>query len=358
METSHQPTNNGEASKRETEDIYVKMDWDKLAFDVIPTDYMYIMKSNEEDGSFSNGALVPFGTIDINPHSTVLNYGQGLFEGMKAYRTPDGEVQIFRPEENALRMRMGAERLLMPSPSVEQYVDAVKQVVNANKRWVPPHGKGALYIRPLLFGSGSVMGISPAPQCTFLIYTNPISNIYKGRTTSLSLLIDNKLPRAYPGGTGGVKNISNYSPVFQVVKEAKAKGFSDVLFLDAVEHKYIEEVSSCNAFIVKGKVISTAPTLGTILPGITRKSIIELASDLGYQVKEHKISVKELLQANEVFCTGTAVGISDVGSITYKNKCVKFKTGTDTVTQKLYDLITGIQTGLLEDKKGWVVKID
>ncbi|GAU45314.1 hypothetical protein TSUD_84310, partial [Trifolium subterraneum] len=154
------------------------MDWDKLGFDVIPTDYMYIMKSNE-DGTFSNGALVPFGTIDISPHSPVLNYGQGLFEGMKAYRTTNGEVQIFRPEENALRMRMGAERLLMPSPSVEQYVDAVKKVVRANKRWVPPHGKGALYIRPLLFGSGSVLGISPAPQCTLLIYTNPISNIYK-----------------------------------------------------------------------------------------------------------------------------------------------------------------------------------
>ncbi|XP_061336423.1 branched-chain-amino-acid aminotransferase 2, chloroplastic-like isoform X2 [Gastrolobium bilobum] len=342
--------------------MYAKMDWDKLGYDVIPTDYMYIMKSNE-DGTFSNGALVPFGTIQISPHSSVLNYGQGLFEGMKASRRQDGEVQIFRPEENALRMQMGAERLLMVSPSVEQYVDAVKQVVRANKRWVPPHGKGILYVRPLLFGSGSVMGVAPAPQCTFLIYTNPASNGYKvshlqGRTAALNLLIDDKLPRAFPGGTGGIKNISNYSPVFQVVKEAKAKGFSDVLFLDAAEHKYVEEVSTCNAFIVKGKVISTAPTLGTILPGITRKSIIQLAGDLGYQVKERKISVKELLKADEVFCTGTAVGISEVGSVTYKNKRVEFKTGADTVTQKLYDLITGIQNGLMEDKKGWVVKID
>ncbi|XP_004504892.1 branched-chain-amino-acid aminotransferase 2, chloroplastic-like isoform X2 [Cicer arietinum] len=357
MTTFHQPINNGEAFNRVNEELYANMDWDKLGFDVIPTDYMYIMKSNS-DGTFSNGTLLPFGTIDINPHSTVLNYGQGLFEGMKAYKREDGGVQLFRPEENALRMRMGAERLLMPAPNVEQYIDAVKHVVHANKRWVPPHGKGTLYIRPLLFGSGPVMGLSPAPQCTFLIYTNPISNNYKGDTTSFNLLVDDKLPRAYPGGTGGVKNISNYSPVFQVVKEAKAKGFSDVLFLDAVEHKYIEEVSSCNAFIVKGKVISTAPTLGTILPGITRKSIIELASDLGYKAKERKVSVKELLDADEVFCTGTAVGISEVGSVTYKDKSVQFKTGADTVTKKLYGLITGIQTGLLEDTKGWVVKID
>ncbi|CAJ1936222.1 unnamed protein product [Sphenostylis stenocarpa] len=343
MEISHQPCD--------------RMDWDKLGYQVIPTDYMYIMKSNE-DGTFSNGALVPFGPIQIEPHSSVLNYGQGLFEGMKAYRRVDGEVQLFRPEENALRMQMGAKRLLMVAPSVEQYMEAVKQVVAANKSWVPPCGKGALYIRPLLFGSGSVMGIAPAPQCTFLIYTNPICNVYKGRTSSLNLLVDDKLPRAFPGGTGGVKNIGNYSPVFEVTKEAKAKGFSDVLFLDATEHKYVEEVSSCNAFIVKGNVISTSPTLGTILPGITRNSILQLARDLGYQVEERKFSVDELLEADEVFCTGTAVGISEVGCVTYKNNRVEFKTGSDTVTQKLYDLITGIQTGALEDHKGWVVKID
>ncbi|XP_057419885.1 branched-chain amino acid aminotransferase 1, mitochondrial-like [Lotus japonicus] len=318
---------------------------------------MYIMESNT-DGTFSDGALVPFGTVQINPHSSVLNYGQGLFEGMKAYRRPDGEVQLFRPEENALRMQMGADRLLLAAPSVEQYVDAVKQVVRTNKRWVPPHGKGTLYIRPLLFGSGSVMGISPAPQSTFLIYANPICNVYKGRTAALSLWVHDKLPRAYPGGTGGVKSISNYAPVFQVVKEAKEKGFSDVLFLDAAEHKYVEEVSSCNFFIVKRNVITTTPATGTILPGITRKSIIELARDLGYKVEERKIPVKELLKAYEVFCTGTATGIAEVYSVSYKDKRVKFQTGPDTVTQKLYDLITGIQTGLKEDKKGWVVKID
>ncbi|RDY03781.1 Branched-chain amino acid aminotransferase 1, mitochondrial, partial [Mucuna pruriens] len=353
---SYQPTT------RDADDAYKKMDWDKLGYQVIPTDYMYVMKS-KEDGIFSNGGLVPFGTVKIEPHSSVLNYGQGLFEGMKAYRTPDGKVQLFRPEENSLRMQKGAERLQMVAPSVKQYIDAVKKVVLANKRWVPPHGKGSLYIRPLLFGSGSVMGIAPAPQCTFLIYTNPISNVYKvsdlrGRNSWLSLLVDDTVPRAFPGGTGGVKNIGNYSPIFQLTKEAKAKGFDDVLFLDSVEHKYVEELSSCNAFIVTGNVILTSPTLGTILPGITRKSIIQLGRQLGYEVEERKFSIDELLEAHEVFCTGTAVGISEVGSVTYKNKRFDFKTGGDTVTQKLYDLITGIQTGLLEDMNGWMVKID
>ncbi|XLU46780.1 hypothetical protein S245_041594, partial [Arachis hypogaea] len=223
---------------------------------------------------------------------------------------------------------------------------------------VPPHGKGTLYIRPLLFGSGSVMGIAPAPQTTFLIFTNPIANAYKGTSTSLTLLVHHSLPRAFPGGTGGIKNISNYSPVFQVGKEAKAKGFSDVLFLDAVEHKYVEEVSSCNVFIVKGDKISTSPTAGTILPGVTRKSILQLALELGYQAEEIRISVDEFLEADEVFCTGTAVGISDVCSATYMDKKVEFKTGENTVTRKLFETIRGIQNGLTEDNRGWVVKID
>ncbi|KAF7843073.1 branched-chain-amino-acid aminotransferase 6-like [Senna tora] len=333
------------------------MDWEKIGYDVISTDEMYIMKSCE-DGRFCEGCLIPYGPILVNPNSAVLNYGQGLFEGMKAYRRKDGGIQIFRPQENALRMQMGAERLLLCAPSLQQYVDAIKQVVAANKRWVPPYGKGSLYLRPLLFGSGGVMGLAPAPQTTFLVYTNPIGNKYKGHSGDLNLFIEPNFARAYPGGTGGIKNISNYSPVFQVAKEAKAKGFSDVLFLDAVEHKYIEEVSSCNAFILKGNVISTPPASGTILPGITRKSIIQVARDLGYQVEERRVSVEEALNADEVFCTGTAVGVSPVHSITYQNKKADFKTGEQTVAKKLFDMIRGIQVGDLEDKYSWTLKLD
>ncbi|KAI4299223.1 hypothetical protein L6164_032703 [Bauhinia variegata] len=341
---------------RETEEIYEKMDWNNLGFGLTPTDYIYVMESTN-GGIFSEGTLKPYGNIDINPAASVLNYGQGLFEGMKAYRREDGGIQLFRPEENALRMQKGAERLLMAAPSVEQFVNAVKQTVLANKRWVPPCGKGSLYIRPLLFGSGAVMGINPAPESTFLIFTCPLGNFYKGGSAPMNLLIEESVPRAFPEGTGGLKNISNYSPVFSVAKEAKAKGFSDVLFLDAVDHKYVEEVSSCNIFIVKGNVISTPETLGTILPGITRKSIIEIARDLGLQAEERKVPVEDVLDADEVFCSGTAVGISPVGSVTYHDKRVEFKTGEGTVSQKLFDMLRGIQTGALEDKHGWAVRI-
>ncbi|KAI4296507.1 hypothetical protein L6164_036458 [Bauhinia variegata] len=326
---------------RETEEIYAKMDWNNLGFNLTPTDYIYVMESTN-GGIFSEGALKPYGNIEISPASAVLNYGQGLFEGMKAYRREDGGIQLFRPEENALRMQMGAERLLMAAPSVEQFISAVKQTVLANKRWVPPCGKGSLYVRPLLFGSGAVMGINPAPESTFLIFTCPLGNFYKGGSAPLNLVIEETLPRAYPGGTGGVKNISNYSPVFSVVKEAKAKGFGDVLFLDAVDHKYVEEVSSCNIFVIKGNVISTPETDGTILPGITRKSIIQIARDLGYQAEERKVPVEDVLDADEVFCSGTAVGISPVGSVTYHHKRVEFKTGEGTVSQKIFDTLRGI----------------
>ncbi|KAJ7968376.1 Branched-chain-amino-acid aminotransferase [Quillaja saponaria] len=336
---------------------YANFDWDNLGFSLTPTDYMYIMKSNK-DGNFSKGSLTPYGTFEISPAAAVLNYGQGLFEGLKAYRKEDGRIQLFRVEENANRMKMGAERLLMPSPSVEEFVNAVKQTVLANKRWVPPYGKGSLYIRPLLMGSGGVLGIGPAPECTFLIFTSPIGIWYKDGSKPKSLLIEDGLSRAAPGGTGGVKSITNYAPVFEAVNEAKAKGFTDVLFLDAATGKYIEEVSSCNVFIVKGNIISTPGIQGTILPGITRKSVIELALDFGYQVEERSIPVEDVIEADEVFCTGTAVGISPVSSITYKNKRAKYKTGAKSVSQKLCETLTGIQSGCIKDTKGWTVLVE
>ncbi|KAJ0049550.1 hypothetical protein Pint_17040 [Pistacia integerrima] len=222
---------------------------------------------------------------------------------------------------------------------------------------VPPHGKGSLYVRPLLMGSGSVLGIGPAPEYTFLIFASPIGNFYKGRE-SLNLLIESDLHRAGPGGTGGIKSITNYSGVYETVAEAKAKGFTDVLFLDAVSGKYIEEVSSCNIFILKDNVISTPATHGTILPGVTRKSIIKLASDMGYQVEERNVPLEDLLNTDEVFCTGTAMVVTPVSSITYKDTRVGYKTGNETVTHKLHATLTGIQTGVIEDKLGWTLPIN
>ncbi|KAJ4963876.1 hypothetical protein NE237_023815 [Protea cynaroides] len=339
------------------DDEIVDLKWDDLGYALVPTDYMYMMKCsiNEE---FSHGELNRYGNIEMSPGAGVLNYGQGMFEGLKAYRKEDGRVLLFRPEQNAMRMKMGAERMCMPSPSIEQFVDAVKQTVLANKRWVPPPGKGSLYLRPLLMGSGASLGLQPAPEFTFLIYATPVGSYFKEGLAPIKLLVEDEYHRATPGGTGGVKSISNYAPVLKAQAQAKSKGFSDVLFLDSISKKYLEEVASCNVFVVKDKTISTPATRGTILPGITRKSVIDIAIDHGYEVEERPIPVEELFEADEVFCAGTAVVVSPVGSITYQGKSVEYRTGDGSVSRKLYSTLIGIQTGLIKDKMGWTVEID
>lgn len=333
------------------------IDWDNLGFGLIPTDYMYTMKCVRGEG-FSKGELRRYGNIEISPAAGVLNYGQGLFEGLKAYRTQDGNIVLFRPNENALRMRAGAERMCMPAPTVEQFLEAVKETVLANERWIPPAGKGSLYVRPLLMGSGSVLGIAPAPEFTFLIYVSPVGNYFKEGLAPINLVIETDFHRATPGGTGGVKTIGNYAAVLKAHTAAKAKGYSDVLYLDCVHKKYLEEVSSCNVFVVKGNVISTPAIKGTILPGITRKSIIDIARSLGFEVREQLVPVDELLNADEVFCTGTAVVVSPVGSITYMGERTSFGDGkVGKVSRQLYTALTGLQMGLSEDEKGWIVKL-
>ncbi|WCJ18091.1 Branched-chain-amino-acid aminotransferase 6 [Euphorbia peplus] len=251
-------------------------------------------------------------------------------------------------------MQKGAERLCMPSLSVDQFLDAVKQTALANKQWIPPSGKGSLYLRPLLMGSGPSLGLGPAPEYTFLIYASPVGNYTKG---PLHFVVEENVHRAMPSGTGCVKSVTNYSPVYKASSEAKAKGFSDALFLDADTGKYIEEGSACNIFIAKGNVISTPPITGTILPGNTRKSIIEIATDNGYQVEERPIPVEELMDADEAFCTGTAMVVKPISSVTFRGNRVEYTTEGATKVQKLHEILIGIQTGVIEDKKGWTIKI-
>ncbi|CAJ1936220.1 unnamed protein product [Sphenostylis stenocarpa] len=342
--------NNNDGSESAAE-----FNWDELGFRLIPTDYMYVMKCAKED-KFSQGSLLPYGNIEMNPSAGIINYGQGLFEGLKAHRTEDGRILLFRPDENGQRMKRGADRMCMPSPSVDQFVNAVKQTVLANKRWVPPPGKGSLYIRPLLMGTGPVLGLGPAPEYTLLIYCSPVSSYFR---TPLNLKVEDKLYRAISGsgGTGGIKSVTNYAPVYTATTDAKANGFSDVLFLDSATGKYIEEVSSCNVFIVKDNIICTPHIDGAILPGITRKSIIEIAIDLGYEVMERAVSVEEMLGADEMFCTGTAMIVNSVGSVTYKGTRVEYNTGPETLCAKLRATLVGIQTGCLEDTKSWTVNV-
>uniref|UniRef100_A0A7N0ZQ41 Branched-chain-amino-acid aminotransferase n=1 Tax=Kalanchoe fedtschenkoi TaxID=63787 RepID=A0A7N0ZQ41_KALFE len=349
------------ASSALTNDVneaeYADVDWDSLGFSLKPAGYMYAMKC-ARGGAFEKGEICPYGDIGISPAAGVLNYGQAIYEGTIAQRRQDGRVLLFRPELNANRMRMGAERMCMPSPSVDQFVDALKRIAQSNKRWVPPPGKGSLYIRPLLMGSGAILGLGPAPEYTFVVYASPAGNYFKERSASLNLYIEDEFHRSGRGGTGGVKSITNYGPVLKPLTRAKSMGFSEVLYLDSVEKKYIEELSACNIFIAKGNVISTPAATGMILEGVTRKSIIELARLSNYKVEERSIAIDELFDTDEVFCTGTAVGVADVGSITYKDKRIEYKTGANSVCGELGAMLAGIKNGVTEDKLGWTVEID
>ena len=334
------------------------IDWDKMGFGLTETAYM-MRATCDINGEWTAAEVEPYGDLSLSPAAAVLNYGQGIFEGMKAFRTVDGEVVTFRPDQNAARFAEGAGRMSMPPVPEEIFVDAVKKCISANRDFIPPEGKGSLYLRPLLIGTGPILGLGPAPSYTFLIYCSPVAAYFKGgQLTPIDLVVEESYHRAAPGGTGSTKCIGNYSPVLKVQLKAKKEGFSDVIYLDAVNNKYIEEVSSCNFFVVKGKKIATPALSGSILPGITRKSIIDMARAKGFEVEERDVSVEEVLEADECFCTGTAVVVVPVGSVTFRGeKCVFQEGGIGPVGQSLYDELTSLQSGKVEDTMGWLEKV-
>jgi len=337
------------------------VDWDTFeGFALRETDSMYVAKCRGGE-TWNPGKIEPYGNLSFSPAAGILNYGQGVFEGIKAYRTEKNRIVTFRPDKNAERCAEGCARLSMPPVPQDMFVDAVKQVVRANTRWVPPKGRGALYIRPLVLGSGPVLGLAPAPEYTFLIYVSPVGNYFKSGLEPIHLVVDPSVKRAAPGGTGGVKHIGNYAPVLQTQRSYKGAGYSDVLYLDAVHNKYVEEVSSCNIFALgKDGTVRTPRLSGTILPGITRMSIIQLLKDKGFPVEELDLSIDQLMDASEVFCTGTAVVLAGVGSVTYNGIKAQFSQGSDVgpVTRDLYDTLTGIQSERLEDPYLWVVEVE
>lgn len=332
--------------------------WDKLSFNLTTTDMMYVATcpSNSE---WTVGELKPYGDISISPAACVLNYGQGVFEGLKAQRCEDGGVVLFRPECNAKRFSEGAERLCMKPVPTDLFVEAVKSIVSANQRWVPPHGKGSLYIRPCLWGTGAVLGVSPATEHSFIIYCSPVGPYFKGGLNPIALQVSPENHRACPGGQGGIKAIGNYAAGMKPAQMANKDGFNEVIYLDTVHHKYIEEVGAANFCCVKEGVVYTPKLVGTILPGITRMSVLQIARDLGHEVREELIEIDFALQADEAFCTGTAAVIAPIGRISHAGRCVQFADGkVGTVTRKLYDMLVGIQIGKLSDKHGWVTKVD
>ncbi len=335
-----------------------EVDFDNLTFSFTKTKSMYVAKC-EQNSQWKIGELVPFSNLSLSPAATVLNYGQGLFEGMKAYKWNNGKIAMFRPERNAKRAANSCKRLSMPEIPEALFLDAVKKVVRDNAGYIPNTKQGALYVRPIIFGSGEGVGVAPSTEYMFIVYVSPVGPYFKGKLKPIKLVVTNEYHRAPLKGTGGVKAIGNYVPGMLPSGLAKKEGYAEVIYLDAAEEKYIEEVGAANFFAVKGNNLITPELTGSILPGVTRESVIKLAKDkMGMEVEERKISVEEALVADEVFCAGTAAIIAPIGSINHKGKDYTFCSGEiGEVTSELYNYLTGIQYGKAKDDFGWMTEI-
>lgn len=331
-----------------------------LGFGNYYTDYMFIADYDADKGGFHDARIVPFGPIEMDPASMVLHYAQETFEGLKAYRTKDGKIQLFRPEMNARRFANSNSRLSMPEVPEDMFIDAIRELVKVEKDWVPDKEGESLYIRPYMFATEAQVGVHPANSYKFMIILSPVGAYYPEGVNPIKIWVEDEYIRAAPGGTGFTKCGGNYAGSLKAQEKAEENGYTQVLWLDGVNKKYIEEVGSMNVmFLIDGEIY-TAPTDGTVLPGVTRDSMLRLLRDWGYKVNEVHLDVDDLMKAaregrlEEAFGTGTAAVISPIGELCYKGeKAVinDFKTGP--LTQKLYDTLTGIQWGEIEDPYGW-----
>jgi branched-chain amino acid aminotransferase len=329
--------------------------YSELPFGYIKTDWNY--RRVCIDGMWGEGELSDSEYMRMPVAAACLHYGQLIFEGLKAYERPDGRVQTFRLEENAKRMIRSAEKLLMEPVPLDMFKEAVWKVVNANRRFVPPYGKGAsLYIRPFLMGTGIQLGVNPSTEYTFVVFVSPVGPYYKGGGLStVNLMVEENIDRAAPYGTGDIKCAGNYAAGLRATIPAKKKGFNEVLYLDAKEKKYIDESGSSNFFgITKDKRYIT-PKSPSILPSVTNMSIKQIAKDDGFTVEERPIHVDELKTFVEAGAVGTAAVISPIGSITYRGEVIKYGDGKTAgeMCVGLYKKLSGIQNGDIPDPYGW-----
>lgn len=338
----------------------VEIDWDNLGFEYHKLPYRYV--SYYKDGQWDNGQLSEDATLHISEASPALHYGQQAFEGLKAYRTKDGSIQLFRPDRNAARLQATADRLLMPQVPTEQFIDAVKQVVKANEDYIPPYGTGAtLYLRPLLIGVGDIIGVKPANEYIFTVFAMPVGAYFKGGLVPTNFIVSEDYDRAAPYGTGAAKVGGNYAGSLLPGKQAKSNGYSDVIYLDPATHTKIEEVGAANFFGITADNEFVTPLSPSILPSITKYSLLELAEKrLGMTVIEGDVPIAELDRFVEAGACGTAAVISPIGGIQFKDKRHVFYSETEVgpVTRRLYDELVGIQFGDIEAPEGWIVKVD
>ncbi len=336
----------------------VNIDWGKLGFSYIKTDLRFISKW--KDGKWNEGTLVEDNKLTISEASTALHYGQQCFEGLKAYSTKDGKIQLFRPDQNAKRMQESCKRVLMPEFPVDKFIDACVQVVKANQAYVPPYGHGAtLYLRPFIIGVGDTIGVKPAPEYIFCIFCMPVGPYFKGGMAPVNFTLSD-YDRAAPYGTGAAKVGGNYAASLLSHEHAAEKGFADCIYLDPATHTKIEEVGAANFFGITKDDKFITPKSPSILPSITKYSLMYLAENyLKMPVEERDVYIDNLDEFKEAGACGTAAVITPIGGIEYKDKLHVFYSEKEVgpVTKKLYDTLCGIQFGEIEAPEGWIVEV-
>ncbi len=334
-----------------------------LGFGRIFTDHMFLMNYEEGKGWF-NPRVVPYGCFEMDPAAMVLHYGQAIFEGTKCYRRADGGLQLFRPADNLARMSRSARRMGMPALDESLALEGLQELVRTDADWVPHKDGTSLYIRPTMISTDIGLGVHASRTYLFYIILSPVGAYYKEGLKPVSIYVEDAYVRAVRGGVGFTKCAGNYAASILAGSVAEEKGFSQVLWLDGVEQKYVEEVGSMNMMFAYGKHIVTPKLNGSILPGITRDSVLKLAVQLGYEAEEARLDVNEIFEdtksgkLTEAFGTGTAAVISPVGTLCLRDEKVTVGDGgIGAISQKLYDTLTGIQYGRLEDKNGWIVRL-
>lgn len=333
--------------------------WDELSFSFTETDVMYVSYGDKRRVPiWDQGDVVPFGEIRISPAAAFLSYGLGVFEGLKAQRTQDGRILLFRPDQNGLRLQKSAARLSMPPFPVEQFVNACVELVRRNERFVPPAGKGSFYLRPMEHAIEPKLGLGPCNLFMTLIYGSPVGSYFAGGAPKGVRLQVLEQGRVAPGGTGYSKAMGNYAGGIYVAAQWKEKGFDDVLYLDARHVRHVTETSGSNVFLKrKDGVLVTPPLDDQILPGVTRDSTIQVARQvLGLKVEERPLPIEEVLDhGEELFCTGTAWTLQSVREVVHQGRTVQFK--SEATRQALLDVLRGIQTGAREDTFGWTLRV-
>ena len=337
---------------------------DNLAFGTVFSDHMFVMDYTREEG-WHDGRIIPYGPISLEPAASVLHYAQEMFEGLKAYKTEEGRVLLFRPEMNEKRAQSTCERICIPPLPDGLMVDAVKALVSVERDWIPGKAGTSLYIRPFIIATEPFLGVRDSNIYQFIIILSPVGPYYKGGLAPTKIHVEDQYVRSVPGGTGSVKIGGNYAVGLKSEQNAHQNGYSQVLWLDGVERKYVEEIGTSNAFFVIDGEVITSPLTGSILPGITRDSVITLLKSWGVKVTEKRITIEDIYIAHqegrldEVFASGTAAVISPVGELSWEGRKMSINSGKiGPLSQKLYDQLTGIQYGRVLDSFGWIVEVE